>query len=300
MPGKDHASQVPQDYKPSRTRLFHKLKAVPAKAVMLFAISVASFLYSTYKHNYYFSTLIPLQTKYINVTNQLSNVLSYVKTLFGYKLDLIKEKHQLLNTILEYENHLFDYERLQEENTYLRSMLPVIQEHCFETITVVPRLNLAMPFTALVYSPADVCDKIKIGDVVISQQGVVGRIVEKKQKGQREGIVVMFLATHIQSRFPVISSQSHQKAILCGQNSPFLKIQYANSSEHCETPFVENESNDFVHGEVLMLDGTHIPVATVIKEGDKTLAKWVIDTHAKYVTVVIGTNVLKSDEVARR
>ncbi|MDR1907813.1 MAG: hypothetical protein LBQ43_03025 [Holosporales bacterium] len=293
MSGRDYSNQeLKQEYKKPRQRLFHRLKGVSIKAVILFIVSVIMFVYFAQRSDCHFNQyFICVEKLCATVSNTCSSYLSRVKMRFTNNSKLIMENADLCQQILQYEKQFFDYGQLKEENAYLRSILPIVKEQNLETLTVIQRISPTSPFITLIYSSPEAYSKIKVGNIVISPQGVIGRVVAKNQKNGPE--IIVFIATHIQSRIPVISSQSRQRAILCGQNSPFMSIQYANVDKECDVPFIEGTGNNFIDGEILELDGCSIPVAKIVKREGQILAKWIIDSPTNYVTVIIGANMLK-------
>ncbi|MDR0631091.1 MAG: hypothetical protein LBF66_00770 [Holosporales bacterium] len=213
---------------------------------------------------------------------------------------LMRELKDARECIIEHEKALFDYERLKFENAYMRALLPIVNEQNLDTLTVVPQINPRTPLLVLLYTSLHVYDKIKVGNVVIAPQGAIGRVISK-QKKRNFGEVSVLLATHIQSRLPVISKESRHKAILNGQNSPLMAIKHvqpdnddAASKDAESKPFIGGGASLFKEGETLMLlcNGAELPVAKVVMRDGVAKAQWLIDSHVNYITVVISANVL--------
>jgi hypothetical protein len=200
---------------------------------------------------------------------------------------LAENNAHLTSALLEYEKQFFDYEQIKSENAYLREILPVIKEQNLDTLTVIHHLKT--PFITLVYTSPNVSNRIKIGHIVISPQGMVGYITSKRQK-QGYCEVLVLLPTHIQSRIPVIGERNQSTAILCGQNSSIMSIQYPlGDQKSAEDSFVECPAKKFDDGELLFLLGTKIPVAKVAPQRDKAI--WVVKPTGR-VTIVISENML--------
>jgi rod shape-determining protein MreC len=64
-------------------------------------------------------------------------------------------------------------------------------------------------------------DGVRKNQIVINQQGVVGRIIETGEKTAR-----ILLLTDLNSKIPVITSESRERCIAAGDNSEVIKILY--------------------------------------------------------------------------
>jgi rod shape-determining protein MreC len=190
------------------------------------------------------------------------------------KTELINEIDSLNKRINNYQKALFNYKELKAENDYLKSILPIAESINMKTFTVIKRTASCQPF--VVISSDENFENVRPGDVVISTDGLFGRVVSKNNKK-----ITVLLATHIHSRIPVISRESKNRAILFGQNCDFLKIKYVtNDNASGEVQECEAKKN-FIEGEILETIDTggffpqSIPVAKI--EKDKTghiKAKW--------------------------
>jgi cell shape-determining protein MreC len=294
---KDYANQ---ELKPPRQRLFRKLKFVFGFTIfkLLIVLAIGIFSYFTYKTDYRLIVWLAPVEKICQYA--IFTCSSSIEKIRGYVADrnaLIRENAEARQKLLQYEREFFNYERLKSENAYLRAILPIVNEQNLETLTVVPRINPRTPFLVLFYASPSTYDKIKVGNVVISPQGMVGRVVSK-QKKRTSGEVSVLLATHIQSRIPVISAESRQRAMLHGQNSSVMAIKHVQPSYDDDAiegkPFIGGGDVAFKEGEILMLlcDGAEIPVAKVVTQHGKMRAKWIVDSHMDYMTVVVSVNVL--------
>jgi hypothetical protein len=240
--------------------------------------------------------IIPIEKACQYATFACTNSIGKIRNYFADRRTLMLEITEARQNVLQYEREFFNYERLNSENTYLRAILPIVSEQNLDTLTVIPRVNPRIPFVWLFYASPNAYDKIKVGNVVISPQGVIGRVVSK-QKKRTSGEVSVLLATHIQSRIPVISKESRQRAMLHGQNSSLMAIKHI--QQNCDDdamegkPFIGGDLA-FKDGEILMLlcDGAEIPVAKVVMQDGEMKAKWIIDSHMNYMTVIVSANIL--------
>jgi cell shape-determining protein MreC len=208
----------------------------------------------------------------------------------GEKSDLINENKKFRNVILRYEKQFLDYYKIQQENEYLRSILPLVSEQNIDTVSVVPCFSPPSAYLTLFFRSSSVANRINLGNIVFSTQGVVGQVVDIKRISNEEIEVIVMLITNIQSRIPVVSAKSHKHAILCGQNSKFFAVKYVKSIENDnDVAFIE-EAKDFIDGEILEFSegDMKIPVAKIVMQKDDTLAKWVVDSPTHYVTVAVN------------
>ena len=120
--------------------------------------------------------------------------------------------------------------------------------------------------------------KIKKGQAVITEEGLVGRVDLKGSKSVR-----ILLITDINSKIPIVTETTRTKAILTGNNTnfPLLTSVY--------------ENNEIMIGEKIVTSDitgafpAGIPVGTVIASGDDGLIKvqpFVDFSRLEYVSIV--------------
>lgn len=210
-----------------------------------------------------------------------------VQEVFTTQATYRRRLRELEQTLLDYEQRMKQMERLQEENTYLRQLLPMTEEASLKTLTVVRTPLPTDPF--LVAAVGSFGGGDYLDHVVFSPQGFLGTVV-----AQHQDHLVILLATHVQSRIPVISAQSHKQAILFGNQSATFSIRYVrNADVSPSAPFAEDlqASADLVDGELLHFQsprtGQLIPVAKVVRQGTTVSAEWIVKKKTKYLTVLM-------------
>jgi cell shape-determining protein MreC len=204
--------------------------------------------------------------------------------------------------LAQYEKELFKCKQIIEENDYLRKLLPLAEGQSGHTVTLPLLFQRNHPFLIAANAPENIGESIKIGHLVVAPQGVVGQVVAKN-----ETKILILLATHIQSRLPVVSRQSRKKALLFGQNSRYFELRYIKSAASLDAlpfqseaskPFVESangndaDETDWVEGELLDFIDSRLPVAKIIKKEGKFCAEWVIDPLSPYITIVTMGNAI--------
>lgn len=278
-----------------KQRLFRDFSRLPRKLFVGTSVLGLVFLYSL---NHSKKTPLPLLSKvemlYEGVRGHVSGVFAFWEQIGEGKEKLRSRVLELEKLLRSYEQELADAAQLREENEALRGVLPLVKER--QTLTVVAKPKPGHPFLFVTYPDADMLEQIEIGALAVAPQGLVGTVVAKD--GAR---VLLLLATQIQSRIPVRSCQSHQRALLLGRNSPFFAIKYthreidegpegASVEASQEAPIFIKESDlkkDFVDGEILELCDVPIPVARIVHKNGKILAEWLVQTPSKYITLIL-------------
>ncbi|GHS93217.1 hypothetical protein AGMMS49949_06250 [Alphaproteobacteria bacterium] len=270
-------------------RLFRKFKAVPLHVLGLLSLSCLIFFFSLQKKFFEEPPFFAVKKIVSDMSAAWFQKGEKIRLFFTEKNELLQRNEQLQAQLLRYEQKFFEYASLKKENHYFKKILPVVEAQHLETVTVLQRQSPLHPYTFLTYPSADVCRKIQIGNLVLSTQGLVGRVVDKKNN-----TILILQASHIQSRLPVFSRQSHRKALLCGQNSALFVLKYSQKEEKITTdPFIadETEEADWVEGELLDFwsanSALQIPVARIVRKNGKVFAKGVATSRSDYITVIL-------------
>lgn len=138
-----------------------------------------------------------------------------------------------------------DVRVLRAENRYLRKVLNVVPEPLIRKVTarVIGDASGVYNHSLLINAGSD--DGIEIGMVALSDKGVVGRIVSVEENSSR-----VLLLTDINSRLPVISEFSRERAMAQGSNGELLVLNYLPEDTHIKV------------GEQIITsgDGTYFPI----------------------------------------
>lgn len=111
--------------------------------------------------------------------------------------------------------------RLEQENAALRRLLAVSQDAAYDAIAARVIGDSGGPFVRTMLLDAGSRDGVRKGQAVVTEHGLVGRVVDA---GQRAGRVL--LLTDLNSRIPVLVEHSRQRAILAGDNSGQPRLEY--------------------------------------------------------------------------
>lgn len=133
---------------------------------------------------------------------------------------------QAENKVLREENRQlrqhYDLSRhIQSENNELRKLLKVVDEPKGSFITARVVGDVSGPYVRSSLINAGEEQGVQKNQLVINDQGVVGRIIEVGKQSAR-----ILLLTDINSKIPSITSESRERVIAAGDNSETIKILY--------------------------------------------------------------------------
>ncbi len=111
--------------------------------------------------------------------------------------------------------------QVQKENDKLQDLLNYIKEMDYKYISAKVVGNASGPFTRSALVNAGEKDAVLKGQAVVTNGGLVGRIVEVGNRSSRA-----LLLTDINSKIPVISLDSRERSVLSGNNADSPKLIY--------------------------------------------------------------------------
>ncbi len=119
--------------------------------------------------------------------------------------------------------------RLGAENDEFRNLLSTVAEprNAFVTARVIGMSSGTFVRTALVSAGAS--DGVAVGQAVVTAQGMIGRVVEVGNRSAR-----VLLLTDLNSRIPVVFERSRDAAVLSGDNTDRLQVQYVTENTSVE------------------------------------------------------------------
>ncbi len=166
---------------------------------------------------------------------------------------------------------------LQAENTRMRKLLKIAPEPWVSYITARVVGNASGPYIRSAMINAGARDGVHEGQVVRNNIGLIGRVTEVGNHSAR-----ILLITDLNSRIPVMTTESRERAVMVGMNGPYTVLNHL--------PIDTNISV----GEKIMTsgDGEHFPLGIEIGvvtsvSRDKVLVKPFVDwTRLEYITVV--------------
>lgn len=136
---------------------------------------------------------------------------NYAAGKLRYLSDLETENIELKLEVARLKKLQSDIQSIGLENSALRSLLKVAEEPHLRYTTAKLLTVSSNPFTRMAVIGAGKKHNILIDQVVINSEGLVGRVVEVS-----DGFSKVMLITDLNSRIPVVTSESRQRGILVG------------------------------------------------------------------------------------
>ncbi len=135
---------------------------------------------------------------------------------------------------------------LASENQNLRKMLNFVPEHGVKYITGRIAAETGGPYIRSAYFTAGQKAGVKKGQIVMNEEGVVGRIIEVGENTSR-----VLLITDINSRIPVVTGDVGELAIAAGNNGSLLQLIYLPEGSKVklgEEVYTSGDGQFFPHG----------------------------------------------------
>lgn len=196
---------------------------------------------------------------FVVVGSIAGNVTSYQKLQADYKL--LKEENDRL--MAWYQTS----QLLMAENQSLKSLLNVrsLSDHTFITARIL--VDPSSPYVQSVLLDAGRDDDVEVGQAVISQSGLIGRIVDVQ-----DAISRVLLLSDINSRVPVMVEGTSQRSVMVGRNYDMPQLEYIPETVTLEKNMKIVTSGDggvfpmgLPIGEIYSIDGDGIFVSLAAK-----------------------------------
>lgn len=157
----------------------------------------------------------------LDVLSRPVDTFNDVRNWFGSLIDIYGQNARLREAnsrLMQWQNVAI---QLEAENKALRELVnySAQEELRFTTAKVISDRGGPFTRTALINAGSGL--GITEGQPVINGDGLVGRIIETGQHSAR-----VLLLTDINSRIPVITSESRERAIAAGNNTETLRLLY--------------------------------------------------------------------------
>ena len=172
------------------------------------------------------------------VKNYFTDITSYILEIVGLPINSInKAVNQINSLIFIYSNNknlsienkeLYKWKDLAQkllvENEELKKLLNGVNKIPYNFVTVKVISNSAGSYIKTITINSGTKNGITIGDAVVNNWGMIGRVIEVGKRSAR-----VLLVTDINSQIPVYFEKSKHKAIVIGKNSDLLEIKYLKS-----------------------------------------------------------------------
>ncbi|MCD6035794.1 MAG: mreC [Rickettsiales bacterium] len=209
-----------------------------------------------------------LRTRMIDATVPIIDVLSRpvdgIRQISASIEELATIRKQ--NKVLRAENErlrqtLMHSIQMESENTHLRNLLNFIKEPNPDFITARIVGDTSSPFAQSAILSAGSDQRVRKGQAVVNNKGLVGRIIEVGARSSR-----VLLVTDINSRIPIVTSETRERGILAGNNDGSPKLLYL------------SDNNNVKEGEVVLTSGdgdvfpANQPIGKVIAKGKDVIS----------------------------
>jgi rod shape-determining protein MreC len=174
--------------------------------------------------------VIPIE----KLLSKISKGTSDIYNLF----DVYEQNKTLKNEIEELTILTQELELIKFENSELRELLNFIPEQGFQYKTARLISIASGPYVNSGIVLAGSLNNIEKNQILVGTRGVVGRIIDVSPHSSK-----ILLITDINSRIPVTTSISRERAIATGNNSKLLDLIYV------------NEKNNIKPGELVVTSG---------------------------------------------
>lgn len=167
--------------------------------------------------------------------------------------------------------------QLMAENAALRTLAEAAPEGKMQYITARVIGQTAGPMVQSLLLNAGTADGLRRGQAVLNEQGMIGRIVEVA-----EHTAQVMPVTAIASRVPVMTSESHERAILAGDHPLLPQLLYLPIDSHAVAGEIVSTTGE---GQVLPA-GLPVGVLELGNSGAPRLRTFVDWTRLDYVRVL--------------
>ena len=182
---------------------------------------------------------------------------------FNVKDNLIDLSHiRAENKILAEDNallreRLFDLLYLREENLILKDLLNYEEEGKSDFLTSRVYINTYNPFAKLAVIDKGTSDGVSKGQAIVTTKGLVGRILKTSANNSH-----VLLVTDYQSRVPIYTSESREKAIMIGRSEKFPVLEYLRKDHQAASNEIVYSSGDG------LVYPANIPIGTTIRNAE--------------------------------
>ena len=225
------------------------------KKISIFLVCILTFLFlllgkTRYSFNHHFYPAIA--DSLAQTIEWMGYPSQYVYDTITYIEDMVKiyeENKQLKEENLYLSQYYALLKHVQAENIELRKLSNFITEPYPNFVTARVIIESNGPFTKSLIVTAGKKHNVQKGAIVINNYGLVGRISEVGDITSR-----VLLITDLNSRIPILTSDSRERGILIGKNSDELEISYLPYDSH-----VKEGELIFTSG-----DGKYVPAGILV------------------------------------
>lgn len=206
-----------------------------------------------------------LQGKFIDkispVISAIGDSISFIHKIgqfFEDIVDLYKQNQELKLQVDKMQVYTMLYDKVSAENKELKKLLNYTEDTPWHVMTARILINSNSLFSRNVIISVGQKNDVYKGQIITNESGLIGRVIEVYPSTSR-----VMLLNDVNSRIPVVSTVSRERAIVAGDGSNILRLLYL------------REGHKVVEGEMFISSGDGdlipygIPVGVAIKIDDK-------------------------------
>lgn len=223
------------------------------------------------------ATIMDLLTPAITVASKPLNAVASAGGWVSDMINLRGENIALKNTNAQLLQWQTLAKSMEAENNSLRSLMHVVPASKNNYITARIVTDISGPYVRSALIGGGKEHGVKKDQAVISENGLVGRVVETGDTSSR-----VLLLSDINSRIPVMGENSREKTILVGNNNELPTLSYidANSSIAVGERIITSGDGG------IFPRGIAVGVVSEIKDGVIRVQPFVDASKIEYVSVV--------------
>lgn len=205
----------------------------------------------------------------------LKNI-SYIDKNFAHLKNLEAENNALKLEVARLRAERMDNRLISFENSQLKKILAVVEGMDYSYITC-KLLSVSLnPFSKTALISAGSKNGIKLDQIVISENGLIGRIIEVTQNYSK-----ILLVSDVNSRIPIVTELSRERGILSG-NGNRTNIDYLQKTHKVQKGEMIFTSGD---GKIYL---PNIKVAKVKNVGEEVIVEPSVNlSNTDYVSVIV-------------
>jgi rod shape-determining protein MreC len=223
------------------------------------------------------TTLLDIITPVIEVASKPLDAVASAGAWVSEMMQLRAENIALKNTNIQLLQWQAMAKSMEAENNSLRSLMNAVSIPKNNYITARIVTDMGGPYVRSALIGGGSSQGIKKDQAVISEHGLVGRVVETGNATSR-----VLLLNDINSRIPVMSESSREKTILVGNNNELPSLSYVSADSSIKVGERIITSGD---GGVFPR-GIAVGIVSKIENGTIRIQPFVDATSLEYVSVV--------------
>ncbi|MBN9542586.1 MAG: rod shape-determining protein MreC [Alphaproteobacteria bacterium] len=195
-------------------------------SVVLLISDFNNYAYTNTIRHFTLSKLMVVQEKqnafYHLINEMIDNAREFVS--LKQENERLREEKRVL------EKYFLMTRHMEQEYIALKKLMNIVPDKKIEFVTSYVLGDLTTPYSSSIMVSGGEADKIKKGQAVINQDGLVGRVIDIMEKNSR-----IMLVNDMNSHIPIITEKTRERAIVSGTHDHgILKMKYLSEDTKIE------------------------------------------------------------------